>query len=279
MENPFEKSFIPVTSVNSGNLQEVAPDVSCFTIQVVNVSMVGHPDSGYGWVLVDAGMPRSADNILKAVKERFGEDRAPEAIILTHGHFDHVGGLLELVEHWGCPVYAHPLEMLYLTGHADYPEPDTSVEGGLGAKMAGMFPNEGIDLGKHVHELPADGTVPGLPDWRWVHTPGHTTGHISLFRGEDRFLIAGDAFITVKQESLFKVLTQHKEISGPPRYLTPDWDAAYESVKKLANLHPAVAITGHGCPMGGQELTTSLEKLVIDFDKIAVPDYGRYVDD
>ncbi|PEE03322.1 MBL fold metallo-hydrolase, partial [Bacillus pseudomycoides] len=59
------------------------------------------------------------------------------------------------------------------------------------------FPNQGIDLGKYIHELPLDGSVPHMSEWRWVHTPGHTPGHISLFRKTDHFLIAGDAFVTV----------------------------------------------------------------------------------
>ena len=55
--------------------------------------------------------------------------------------------------------------------------------------------------------LPSDGTVPHLPDFKWIHTPGHTPGHISLFREKDQALIVGDAFVTVKQEYLYKVLT------------------------------------------------------------------------
>jgi molybdenum-dependent DNA-binding transcriptional regulator ModE len=90
-------------------------------------------------------------------------------------------------------------------------------------------------------------------------------------------LIAGDAFITVKQEYLSKVLTQEKEISGPPRYLTTDWKAAWNSVKQLEALQPAVAVTGHGLPMAGEELTTNLQKLAREFDKIAIPEYGKYV--
>ena len=125
--------------------------------------------------------------------------------------------------------------------------------------------------------LPSDGTVPQLPDFRWIHTPGHTPGHISLFREKDRALIVGDAFVTVKQEYLYKVLTQEQEISGPPSYLTTDWQAAKESVIKLEALKPTVAITGHGMPMSGDLLTTSLKTLVNEFDQLAVPDYGKYV--
>ncbi len=82
----------------------------------------------------------------------------------------------------------------------------------------------------------------------------------------------------MKQEYLYKVFTQEQEISGPPRYLTTDWKAAKESVIKLEELKPLVAITGHGIPMSGDLLSTSLNTLVQEFDKIAVPDYGKYVD-
>lgn len=81
----------------------------------------------------------------------------------------------------------------------------------------------------------------------------------------------------MKQEYLYKVMTQEQEISGPPRYLTPDWQAAYDSVKKLGALKPTVAITGHGVPMTGNYLTEQLKKLIDHFHHIAKPQYGKYV--
>ncbi len=170
------------------------------------------------------------------------------------------------------------MEMPFLTGQQSYPEPDPTVEGGMVAKMSPLFPNEPIDLGSRIKVLPTDGTVPHMPEFRWIHTPGHTPGHISLFREKDRTLIAGDAFVTVKQEYLYKVITQEQEISGPPRYLTTDWKAAKESVIKLKKLKPLTAVTGHGIPMSGELLSTSLNTLAQEFDKIATPDYGKYVD-
>jgi glyoxylase-like metal-dependent hydrolase (beta-lactamase superfamily II) len=268
--------FIPVTSVNSGTMFEVAQDVYGLTVQIVNVAFLGSPASG-DWVLVDAGMPGCAGTLLDAAEERFGENGSPRAIILTHGHFDHVGAVIELVEHWGCPVYAHEQELPYLTGKHAYPEPDATVEGGMVAKMSPMFPNEAINLGSHVHPLPADGAVPHAPGWRWLHTPGHSPGHVSLFREADSTLIAGDAFVTVKQDALYKVLTQQPEVCGPPRYLTPDWHAARESVKRLAALKPQAALTGHGIPLYDEELANGLSALVQDFERVAVPDYGKFV--
>ncbi|WP_375781407.1 MBL fold metallo-hydrolase [Peribacillus simplex] len=133
-------------------------------------------------------------------------------------------------------------------------------------------------LGCRVQPLPDDQSVPGLRDWKWVHTPGHSKGHISLFRESDRSLIAGDAFVNVRQDSLYKVITQEKEIAGPPRYLTTDWEAAKESVKSLESLKPAVAITGHGYPVEGKELEMGLSKLAKEFDSLAKPDHGKYVE-
>ena len=266
--------YIPTTSIGSGVGISVLPDLFMHTIQIVNIFLVGNSDQ---FVLIDAGMPDSAAEIIEATNERFGENSRPKAIILTHGHFDHVGAIIELVTKWNVPVFAHELELPYLTGQKSYPEPDPTVEGGMVAKMSPLFPNEAINLGNHIESLPSDGSIPYLDEFRWVHTPGHTPGHVSLFREKDRTLIAGDAFVTVKQESLYKVLTQELEISGPPRYLTPDWDKAWESVKTLEALQPSVAVTGHGLPMSGEVLTTSLEKLTNEFDTIAIPEHGKYV--
>ncbi|WP_059044482.1 MBL fold metallo-hydrolase [Paenibacillus rubinfantis] len=276
MEYGSDYKYIPATSVGSGLGVEVLPDLYCHTLQIVNICLVGDP-AGQDFVLVDAGMPGSANEIVSVTETRYGAGRKPKAILLTHGHFDHVGAVIELIEQWNIPVYAHELEIPYLTGHKSYPEPDPTVEGGMVAKMSALFPNEPINLGKHVQPLPSDGSVPHLAGFRWIHTPGHTPGHVSLFRDKDRTLMAADAFVTVRQDSLYKVLTQEMEISGPPRYLTTDWTAARESVRKLAALQPTVAVTGHGRPVSGQVLSEGLQKLVDEFDRIAIPDYGKYV--
>ncbi len=269
--------YIPVTSVLSMVGQEVIPDIYCLTIQIVNVCFIGNPTKDNGWTLVDAGMPRSAKAIIKEAEQRFGPHARPDAILLTHGHFDHVGAIIELIEHWDVPVYAHPLEIPFLTGEQDYPKPDSTVGGGLVARMSPLFPNDAISLCSYIKPLPEDGSVPNLPDWQWLHTPGHSPGHVSFFRNSDRTLITGDAFVTVKQESLYKVLIQDKELSGPPKYLTTDWDEAWASVKLLEALRPEIAVTGHGIPINGNELRENLAKLARDFDKLAIPQHGKYL--
>lgn len=268
--------FIPATSIGSGVGLEVVPDLYQYTIQIVNIVLYGDPNTKE-FVLIDAGMPKSAEEIISVVEKRFGPNARPKAIILTHGHFDHVGGIIELINRWNVPVYVHALEMPYLTGTESYPEADPAVSSGLVAKMSPLFPNEAINLGENIQAIPSDGSVPFMQGFQWIHTPGHTPGHISLYREKDKVLIVGDAFVTVKQESLYKVITQTKEISGPPRYLTTNWQAARKSVEKLEALKPSVAITGHGLPMEGKELTRELKKLVDNFEQIALPKQGKYL--
>jgi glyoxylase-like metal-dependent hydrolase (beta-lactamase superfamily II) len=255
-------------------VDQVVPDLTRLRFLFVNLFLYG---SSANWVLIDAGLQGSAGTIVDTAEDRFGRGAVPQAIILTHGHFDHVGAFPELFEHWDVPVYAHRLELPHLTGQADYPPPDPTVGGGAMALMSFAYPNKAIDLGARVRALPDDGSVPNMPGWRWLHTPGHTAGHVSLFRDGDRCLIAGDAFVTTKQESLYAVVTQEPEVHGPPAYFTPDWANARRSVERLAALRPAIAATGHGPPLGGHDLSDGLEKLAHEFDRVAVPEQGRYV--
>jgi glyoxylase-like metal-dependent hydrolase (beta-lactamase superfamily II) len=145
------------------------------------------------------------------------------------------------------------------------------------AVMSPLFPRTSADLTGRVQPLPADGSVPTLPNWQYLHTPGHATGHISLFRDEDKVLIACDAFCTTKQESFMAVAKQKPELHGPPAYYTPDWDAARASVQKLAKLCPRTIAPGHGLPMCGDEVPDQLQRLAVNFDHIAMPHHGKYV--
>lgn len=256
----------------------LAPDVACLPGPIVNVYLIGRPSAGdRGWTLIDAGMPGMTEQIARAASRRFGADARPAAILLTHGHFDHVSALEELAERWDAPVYAHPLELPYLTGRSSYPPPDPTVGGGLMPRLSVLFPRGPLDLGTRVHALPDDGSVPNLPGWRAIPTPGHAPGHVSFFREADRLLIAGDAFVTTKQESFVAALLKPVYIQGPPTYFTPDWPASRRSVAALAALHPASAGTGHGRPLAGAQLDEALDRLVRDFDRLAVPKHGRYV--
>lgn len=258
--------------------RDLAHDVEWVPLALVNVYLVGPRGAGPGeWVLVDAGLSVSAGTIRAAAAARFGADSRPKAIVLTHAHFDHVGALKPLAELWDVPVYAHRLELPYLTGRAKYPPPDPSVGGGMMSYLCRAYSRGPEDLGARVRPLPADGTVPGMPGWEWVHTPGHAPGHVALFRRADGFLIAGDAVVTTRQESMTSALSRlPQEVRRPPAYFTTDWGAAKASVRALARLRPRVLATGHGTPMTGDGMLRELEELADHFDR-QVPAVGRYV--
>ncbi|MBV8234431.1 MAG: MBL fold metallo-hydrolase, partial [Acidimicrobiia bacterium] len=103
---------------------EVAPGLACLRLPIVNLYFCGQPGAGdRSWALIDAGLPFSDGRILDAASRRFGPESRPAAIILTHGHFDHVGALPRLTSRWDVPVYAHELERPYLSGLSSYPPP------------------------------------------------------------------------------------------------------------------------------------------------------------
>ena len=261
--------------------QEVAPDLAYERLAIVNVTYFGTPEAGdRDWVLIDTGVTGvgAAGKIINAAARRFGKEARPAAIIMTHGHFDHVGALEELADRWEVPVYAHELERPFLDGSASYPPPDPSVGGGAMAKLSGFYPRGPVDVSRWLRSLPEDGSVPEMPGWRWIHTPGHTPGHVSLWREADRALIAGDAFITTQQESAYAVATQKPEMHGPPMYYTQDWEAARTSAERLAALEPELVVTGHGPAMQGADMREALHTLAREFNRLAVPEDGYYVD-
>jgi glyoxylase-like metal-dependent hydrolase (beta-lactamase superfamily II) len=269
---------IPLTPDAIADLQhpedgttEIAADLAYRRLALVNVVFFGQPNCGdREWVLIDAGVAGMTGRIESAARERFGEGARPLAIILTHGHFDHVGCLEALAEKWDAPIFAHPLERKFLDGSVEYPPPDTSAGGGIMPLLSPLFPRKPIDVSKRLCSL-LDDNVPGMPGWRWLHTPGHTPGHVSLWREQDRALIVGDAFITTAQESAYAVAVQKPEMHGPPKYFTPDWPAARASVKQLAALAPELVVTGHGGAMQGAEMRHALHQLARDFDEVALP--------
>jgi glyoxylase-like metal-dependent hydrolase (beta-lactamase superfamily II) len=244
----------------------------------VNIYMIHNPVED-NWVLVDAGFKSSAPKIRRMAEHLFWPDTRPSAIVLTHAHFDHVGSLNTLAEEWEVPVYAHAMEKPYLTGLSSYPPPDPSVGGGLLSAISWAYPRGPIDIEQRLQILPLDGSIPGLPEWKYIYTPGHSPGHISLYRQYDGVLLAGDAFVTTKQESALSVILQTKILSGPPKYFTCNWTQASNSVRTLAELDPEIVATGHGKPMAGNEMRRSLHNLADHFEELAKPAQGRYIDE
>ena len=249
--------------------KRIAPDVAWYRIGFVNVYLIGRP--GSDWVLVDTGTPRHAAELRAAAEARHGK-KPPVAIVLTHGHFDHSGNARQLAAAWGVPVYAHRLELPYLTGQSPYPPPDPLVGGFFG--LASVFmPTTIPSLSKYVQELPEH--IPGLQGWRWLHTPGHAPGQIALFRESDRFLIAGDAVATVRMDSLRDWMKETPELSQGVSAFNCDWQAAGDSVRCLAGLQPHLIAAGHGPPMGDPTIAQDFASIAAAFEPPAVGRYAR----
>jgi glyoxylase-like metal-dependent hydrolase (beta-lactamase superfamily II) len=260
MDDPFPRGIVrvPVLFVNA-YLVDVTPTVPAD-----------------GWALVDTGLATvGAAAIQRAVERRYGRDTRPRAIVLTHGHFDHAGSAAALARRWRVPVFAHRLELPYLVGRSDYPPPDPTVGGAL-AMLSRVFPRRGIDLDGLVRPLPIEEAPALLRGWRIIHTPGHTPGHVSLWREFDRVLIAGDALATMNQESWTETVRMRRELRHPPAPLTTDWDAARASLGELAGLRPRSIVAGHGRPVSGPLVADALQRLA---DVMQPPRRGRYAQD
>jgi glyoxylase-like metal-dependent hydrolase (beta-lactamase superfamily II) len=247
---------------------ELNPYVTCLQFTIANVYLAGRP--GSSWVLMDAGLPVNAGRIRQAAAERYGTNSRPEAIVLTHGHFDHTGAAPALAEAWDVPIYAHPLEAPFLSGRSAYPPKDPTV-GGAMAFFGRFFPSATVNLGGRLRPL-SEGVVPGMPGWTWVHTPGHTAGHVSFFHPESATLVAGDAVVTMDLDSPLAAVLKPR-LSRPPAPFTYDWKAAGESVELLAGLRPMHIGAGHGTPMSGEEALGGIAALAADFP---APKRGRY---
>jgi glyoxylase-like metal-dependent hydrolase (beta-lactamase superfamily II) len=255
------------------SMDDVAKGVRGLRITFVNVFALTHADTS--WTLIDAGVPFCEGIIRRWAEKHFHS--APNAIVLTHGHFDHVSAARGLADEWEVPIFAHPLELPYLTGEKAYPAPNAAAGGGLMALLSPIYPRDPIDLGGRLRPFTVNGaeiaTLPGLPNWEILHTPGHTPGHVSFFRAEDKTLLVGDAFCTTKPESFFEAaLIQDPEMHGPPSYFTSDWNAARRSVERLAQLKPVIVAPGHGKPLSGTNVPDALSQLAAAFEEVAVPE-------
>ena len=172
-------------------------------------------DDGAGCFVVDPTC--DADRIVEAL-----DGRKPEAIVLTHGHWDHTGAAGELRETYGAPIVASAVEAPYITGDASF---------GVHSKLATPCP---------VDRTVEDGDVVevGSMQWKVIVTPGHTPGSMCLYlkpaEGQEGapMLISGDTLFngahgrTDFQESIPEAMTA--------------------SLKRLAELpDDTIVLTGH----------------------------------
>jgi len=254
------------SKLDTGMYREIAPDVYCMEVgKGISRSNVYFVRSGASWVLIDSASANCGRLIRKTAESLFGANTRPASILLTHDHPDHAGSALELARIWGCPVYVHPDELpLAAVGDLStvkkYANP---LDRWIILPLLRAMPRRWVEsmLSKSSLKDVAQGfdpgaAVPSLPDWECIPTPGHTPGHVAFFRTSDRFLITGDAIVTVDLNSFWGFLLwglriNKQRVSAPPWYSTWNRRAAKESVAALAGLEPRVLASGHGVPMTG----------------------------
>ena len=105
------------------------------------------------------------------------EGLKPVAILLTHGHFDHMMGVGELVKKYPVPVYVH--------------EDEADILESPRLNACAMI---GADVSLKADKLVKDGDVLSLAGTsiQVLHTPGHTKGGVSYYIEDIRSVICGD---------------------------------------------------------------------------------------
>lgn len=217
--------------------EEIVPGVYAVPLGYVNAFLVAAED---GVALVDCGLPKKREAILRAVAAVNRQPADVKHILITHHHYDHFGSLAALKEATDARAYVHPLDAPVVRGDEPHPGMNRATLMGrlLGPLADRMMPAyEPAEVDEEVsdgQQLPVAGGV------TVVHTPGHTPGHVSFLSPSRRTLFVGDAAANLIR------------LAAPMALLTVDRDQTKQSIRKLAALEFEVACFGHGRPLKGE---------------------------
>jgi glyoxylase-like metal-dependent hydrolase (beta-lactamase superfamily II) len=180
-------------------------------------------------VLVDASTRYATRRILRQVK-----DRKLAAHVLTHAHPDHQGASHNVCERLGIPFWVGEAD-------ADAAEnPELIGERQPDHPIAQLFFKTCTGPGHPVDRKLVEGdTVAGF---QVLHVPGHSAGHIALWRESDGVLIAGDVLNSANP------FTGIPGLRVPYDFFTPDPAENRRSAKRLGELEPKLVLLGHGPP-------------------------------
>ncbi|MDQ7092708.1 MBL fold metallo-hydrolase [Desulfosporosinus sp. PR] len=172
--------------------------------------------------LVDSGLPGQEDRILKYINNIGLDPAVLEGIILTHYDVDHVGSAVKLQNLAHCPIYAHRLEIPYIMGQQKRP----GIKRWLPLLTRPLY--GALIPAKEIKPL-EEGKV--FEDWEVIPTPGHTPGHIVLYR--NGVAIVGDLF-------------QGGEIRLAPNYFSWDLEILRKSAQIVIERPLRWILPGHG---------------------------------
>lgn len=189
----------------------------------INVYLVGD-------VLVDAGTRQAEKRILRQIS-----GKRLSAHVLTHAHPDHQGSSHAICERFSIPLWC---------GRDDVPAVERA--GGVNNPKAPAWLNKVQERWwtgppHPVARALAEGDE--VAGFTVLETPGHSIGHIALWRESDRTLILGDVLNNMNVNTGIPGLHQ------PPDMFTPDPVRNRASARRLAALRPALACFGHGAPL------------------------------
>jgi glyoxylase-like metal-dependent hydrolase (beta-lactamase superfamily II) len=218
-------------------MTELAPDVHLLT---------GFPKYGINWyvvgdVLIDAGGRPDTKRILGQLR-----GRKISAHALTHAHSDHQGASHVVCSKLGIPFLVPERDVAV----AEDPEVlrERMPNHPMPKLMYALFHGPGHKVDQVLHE---GDEVAGFTV---LDTPGHSQGHVSYWRESDRVLICGDV-ITTWHSFLMNLAPGVHE---PASYFTPDQDENRRSIKRIAELEPALVLVGHGPPLRDTQQLTDL---------------------
>ncbi|MEL6150734.1 MAG: MBL fold metallo-hydrolase [Chloroflexota bacterium] len=213
-------------------------------------------DTGSGLAVIDFAMDEKSINTLEKGLTQAGYSMADvRHALVTHCHYDHIGGLHILQNRADVTTYAHMADAPIVRGDTGLNLPDPAT---LPNPFDRFVRQSMINNGQDKNEFPAqvdieltdgdtlDDVMSGLTV---VHLPGHTDGQVGYWLPQQKVLFGGDC-----------AMNFFGRMTGPLRGPAPDWNAAIASVQKAADLQPDVLCLGHGAVIT-ENTTQKLQKL------------------